>query len=94
MPGQSGTTGMVVCPECHGHGAPQGDGSGWDGTSMHTPACDYCGGRLEVAEPLSTERCPACGWTHHDRIGECGNCGETAASIETAIKDHHRDRWG
>lgn len=34
-----------VCPHCHGHGQPQGDGSGWDGTSMHTPACSVCDGR-------------------------------------------------
>ncbi len=45
---ESDETTFVTCPVCHGHGEPQGDGSGWDGASMHTPACDFCAGRGAV----------------------------------------------
>jgi hypothetical protein len=42
------TSQWKLCPECMGHGQPDGDGSGWDGTSMHTPACALCHGQGEV----------------------------------------------
>lgn len=56
-----------ICPVCGGHGQPQGDGSGWDGASMHTPACEFCDGRGEV---------PACTSVHEschgdDEIDQC-----------------------
>ncbi len=41
----------IVCPECKGHGEPLGDGSGWDGTSFHRPACTYCGGDSTCPDP-------------------------------------------
>lgn len=91
---EDGIGDLVLCPVCRGHGEGEGDGSGWDGTSMHTPACEFCRGYCEVPEPLSTEPCPMCGWAHHVRIGECGNCGETAESVETARADYERERRG
>lgn len=46
----------VTCPACRGHGEPQGDGSGWDGTTMHTPACDRCDGMCAVpADTLTSD---------------------------------------
>lgn len=53
----------MTCPVCNGHGEAQGDGSGWDGASMHTPACENCGGSLVV--PRDAPRSPdgeRCGW--------------------------------
>lgn len=57
----------AVCPNCHGHGQGQGDESGWDGTSMHTPSCPVCGGRGEV--PTCTNVHDSC---HGDpEVDEC-----------------------
>lgn len=47
----------VLCPECKGHGQPEGDGSGWDGGgNYHTPACDLCDGRGEVPTDVAASR--------------------------------------
>lgn len=36
------------CPEGHPEPLAQGDGSGWDGASYHTPPCETCGDHCEV----------------------------------------------
>lgn len=36
------------CPEGHTEPVMQGDGHGWDGTSMHTPPCETCDDRCEM----------------------------------------------
>lgn len=38
----------TVCPDCGGVPQMAGDGSGWDGSSYHTPPCGTCDDRGKV----------------------------------------------